>query len=643
MHAMRPTAAVSRPTPRLRRRIDSFDEQTDSELPPTPPRSITGLNTGAPKESSGLDDTMNVFSLSASLAIDGAAVGLLAWVTWRAARDRSPPNATAFAAMTAGLLFWALLSLLSEFPHEWSVGAGMAAVAQILPIVFIPAIWLVYVLGYTGRGTGLTRSRIALFVLLALPLVGAAATFEGDPSTEAVQRSLASLAGTELLLLFVVYVYAAAVFLSYGWSHGRISKAQLAAQLGAVSAPYVVGTWLDGSRIVDGVTAGLLFSGLLLAISVRRYPVLTGFPKADYVARSRVVEALQEAVVVVDWDGHILDANETAENLFDRSTRKMIGTPMGSIVDGIDDVDVSPGTTGNVTLRTTRGRRQFQFTVSAVEGDDADSEGTPVARAVLLRDVTDQRTREQRLSVLNRVLRHNVRNKLDVILAHADHVDDEVHRTAIRDSATDLSSISRKARDAEAVMTDSSGPPSPVDLAAVTREVATTAREDYPESSVSIDAPESLRITSHRTIVLRLVAELVENAIVHSMGATRVDVEVGTTAEGTPQLRVADNGPGIPDRERELLTGTGETQLEHGLGVGLWFVNWAVNQLGAELEFEQTNAEGTVVVVRFHDIDWPTDGGSLDAESETPRQTGDGRDITHNEASDPSSNATDQN
>lgn len=564
---------------------------------------------------------MNFLTLSVSLAVDVVVVALLGWVTWQVARDRSPPNATAFAVMTGGLLLWALLSLVSELPHDWSVGAGIAAIGQVLPIVFIPAIWLVYVLGYTGRGTGLTRPRIALLVLLALPLIGAAATFEGDPSTEEVQRSIASLVGVELLLLFVVYVYAAIVFLNYGWNHGRISKTQLAAQLSAVSAPYVIGTWLDGSRIIDGVTAGLFLSGVLLAISLHRYPVLTGFPKADYVARSRVVEALQEAVVVVDWDGHVLDANETAEDLFDRSTRDMIGTPMTAIVDGIDHVDLSPGTTGNAALNTTRGRRQFQFTVSAVEADDSDSGGTPVARAVLLRDVTDQRTREQRLSVLNRVLRHNVRNKLDVILAHADHVENDGHRTAIRESATDLASISRKARDAEAVMTESSGPPSPVDLAAVAREVATTARDNHPESSVSVETPETLRITSHRTIVRRLMSELVENGIVHSTDSIRVDIEVSTTVDGTPQLRVADDGPGIPVRERELLTGAGETQLEHGLGVGLWFVNWAVSQLGGELEFERASAEGTVAVVRFHDINRPTDDGSLGAESETPQPT----------------------
>ena len=94
---------------------------------------------------------------------------------------------------------------------------------------------------------------------------------------------------------------------------------------------------------------------------------------------------------------------------------------------------------------------------------------------------------------------------------------------------------------------------------------------------------------------------------------------LGTTADGTPRLCVADNGPGVPDRERELLTGAGETQLEHGLGVGLWFVNWAVNQLGAELEFEQANAEGTVVVVRFYDAKGLTDEESDQSGDTTDR------------------------
>ncbi|MDB2272312.1 MULTISPECIES: ATP-binding protein [Halorubrum] len=541
-----------------------------------------------------------LLSLGPSLAVDLVAVGLLAWVTWQTAKDRSPPNAVPFALMSGSLLLWALLSLISEFPNAWGVGSNLAAIAQVVPVVFLPAIWLVYVLGYIGRETGFTSLRGGLFVLLALPLIGAAATFEGDPTREEIRRSLASLVGTELLLLFIIYAYAAFLFLRYGWNHGRVSRTQVAIQLGAISAPYIIGGWLDGSLIIDGVTGGLLVSGVLLTVAIQRYPVLTGFPKADYVARSRVVESLQEAVVVVDWEANILDANVTAEGLFGWATRDVIGTPVSAAVDGFDVTNLSAGTTEVVSLQTTKGRRQFQYTVSDVERDTSDSDGEPVARTIVFRDVTDQRTREQRLSVLNRVLRHNARNKLDVILAHADHVEDDTHRTAIQNSASELASVSRKAREAEAVMTDSVSAPSTVDIAAVAHEVAATARDDYPDSSISVTAPERLQLTSYRTVVRRLMTELVENAIVHSDDPARVDIEVETTADDIPQLRIADNGPGIPDRERDLLTESSETQLEHGLGVGLWFVNWAVSQLGAELEFQSTGTTGTTVVVRFY-------------------------------------------
>ena len=541
-----------------------------------------------------------LLSLGLSVAVDVVAVGLLTWVTWQTAKDRSPPNAVSFALMTGSLLLWALLSLISEFPNAWGVGSNLAAIAQVIPVVFLPAIWLVYVLGYIGRETGFTLLRGALFVPLALPLIGAAATFEGDPTREEIRRSLASLVGTELFLLFIIFVYAAFLFLSYGWNHGRVSRTQVGIQLGAISAPYVIGGWLDGSSIIDGVTGGLLVSGVLLTVAIQRYPVLTGFPKADYVARSRVVESLQEAVVVVDWEANILDANVTAESLFGWTTRDVIGTPLDAAVDGFDGVDLSGGITEVVSLQTTKGRRQFQYTVSDVERDTGDSDEEPVARTIVFRDVTDQRTREQRLSVLNRVLRHNARNKLDVILAHADHVEDDTHRTAIQDSASELASVSRKAREAEAVMTDSVSAPSTVDIAAVAHEVAATARDDYPDSSISVTAPRRLQLTSYRTVVRRLMTELVENAIVHSDDPARVEIEVETTTDDIPQLRIADNGPGIPDRERDLLTESSETQLEHGLGVGLWFVNWAVSQLGAELEFQSTGPAGTTVVVRFY-------------------------------------------
>jgi signal transduction histidine kinase len=254
-----------------------------------------------------------------------------------------------------------------------------------------------------------------------------------------------------------------------------------------------------------------------------------------------------------------------------------------------------------VTLQTTRGHRQFQYSVSAVDGTGSDT--APVARAIVLRDVTDRQTREQRLAVLNRVLRHNVRNKLDVVLAHAEIVDDDELQRGIRDNARDLLALSTKAREAEQLMTASMEQPEPVDLAAVATEVVDEFTDEYPERDLTLSAPEKLTLCSHRTVLREVLAELVENALTHTDGAS-VTVTVRASRQGTAMLRVGDDGPGIPERERRILNDGTETQHEHGQGIGLWFVTWAVTQLGGELSFEENEPTGSVVAVRLYDAEY---------------------------------------
>jgi len=46
----------------------------------------------------------------------------------------------------------------------------------------------------------------------------------------------------------------------------------------------------------------------------------------------------------------------------------------------------------------------------------------------IVEDITDRKRREQRLEVLNRVLRHNLRNQIDVIRSHAEVLGEGVER-----------------------------------------------------------------------------------------------------------------------------------------------------------------------------------------------------------------------
>ncbi|WP_262342911.1 sensor histidine kinase [Haloplanus rubicundus] len=315
-----------------------------------------------------------------------------------------------------------------------------------------------------------------------------------------------------------------------------------------------------------------------------------------------MVETLQEGLVVLDWDDHVLDVNEATVELFDCPAETMIGAPIRTVIDGLDGTDLPPGATGTVALRTSNGRRQFQFSVSAVHEATTDDEDNPVARTVLFRDVTDRRTREQRLTVLNRILRHNVRNDLDVVLAYADQIGDEEIRAGVRENTASLLELSTKVRDAAEVMAESTEPPESVDLADVAHTVVDQFRADDEASDISLVCPDEVLISSHRAVIRQALSELVENSLEHTTtDSPHVEVSVREASDETVELSVADDGPGLPERERDILDAGTETQLKHGQGIGLWFVTWAVTQLGGDLQFRENDPEGSIVTIQLYE------------------------------------------
>jgi signal transduction histidine kinase len=537
------------------------------------------------------------------LGVNAVAVVLLGWTTWAAAQSREQPSAEPFIALLATLTLWVACSLGSELPLVSTVSllSTVLNLTQFGAALVLPGIWIIYALSYTGRGTGLTWRRIALLGGIAVPVVISGVVLAVGESETAVLRAIAPLIGTEILYLFGLFVYATYLLVDLGGSHPRVSNTQVVVLTAGVAAPYLTSLVGNNTALVGSTTLGLLLSGGILAVVVRRYPVMTGFPKADHVARTRVVETLQEALVVLDWDDHVLDVNEATAALFDRSATTMIGEPIRSVIDGLDDTEFPAGTTGTVALQTSKGRRQFQFSVSTVDESTSGDEDNPVARTVIFRDVTDRRTREQRLTVLNRILRHNVRNDLDVVLAYADHVDDDELRAGIREQTSDLLELSTKVRDAEAVMTATTEPPEPIDLTDVAETVVAEARADDGASDLSLVRPDELPITTHRSVVQRCLAELVENALVHAGEAPDVEVRVREAPDGGAELVVADDGPGVPERERAIIEDGTESQLEHGHGIGLWFVNWAVTQLGGELQIRRPESKGTTVRIHLYE------------------------------------------
>ncbi|WP_262180873.1 PAS domain S-box protein [Haloarcula laminariae] len=216
-------------------------------------------------------------------------------------------------------------------------------------------------------------------------------------------------------------------------------------------------------------------------------------------------------------------------------------------------------------------------------------------------DITEQKERQRRLEVLNRVLRHNLRNDLTVVLGLADELyegtDNERHRALLDrliSKAEQIASLSDRAREIERSVRRDDADTTPVEI---TDAVESVARQYGTQHglSIAVSTPDAPVMAADGRLH-RVVDELIENSLKHAGDDPTVSVEVDPSPE-TVSVTVADDGPGIPDHELDVLTGTEPiTQLSHGSGLGLWLVIWVIESYGGTVRFENT-ADGASVTL----------------------------------------------
>lgn len=206
----------------------------------------------------------------------------------------------------------------------------------------------------------------------------------------------------------------------------------------------------------------------------------------------------------------------------------------------------------------------------------------------------------QQTSILDRILRHNLRNSCNVIQAHAQMIaeestaDEEACIEKIKHHNEVLIELGEKSRALRGIVLSDSFGSQQIDLAATIRSQVVGFRESHPDAEISTDLPETLWIDTDARID-SVVYELLENAIEHNeQQSPTVDVTAGADADGTATVEITDDGPGLPDTERQVLDTGFETQMAHSQGLGLWIARTIVSRLGGEFTVTE-QSEGTTV------------------------------------------------
>lgn len=295
------------------------------------------------------------------------------------------------------------------------------------------------------------------------------------------------------------------------------------------------------------------------------------------------------------------------------------GEALCSAVDSIEeDVFVDPDRYAQFaeTLHADGEIDQFEYQVQTADGEVrwisdsvralTDDDGVVKGYRGAVIDITKRKTKQRNLErqtnlgiVLNRVLRHNLRNDISVIRGHtqlmADKLDNDTYGKTALSAIDRLIELTEKARLLDEIVADDSEPEL-ADISALIEGIVSQIRGDHPSATISLasngdEEPTAKVLPSFK----RAIQELIENAIKHSADEAIVEVTIEANPDDI-QIRLADNGPGINDQELSVLESGAETPLLHGSGLGLWLTNWIVTSQGGVIN-ATANEEGTTLSV----------------------------------------------
>lgn len=206
----------------------------------------------------------------------------------------------------------------------------------------------------------------------------------------------------------------------------------------------------------------------------------------------------------------------------------------------------------------------------------------------------------QQTSILDRILRHNLRNSCNVIQANAAMLDeglsDEQERCLDRIESHNetLIELGEKSRELRDIVLSEPPERGEIDLVAAIESQIEAVEAEYPDADIEATLPDSLRIETDPRIG-RTVYELLENAVEHNDSPSpSAEVSVRESGERVT-IEVADDGPGLPAIERKVLGRGVETQMTHSEGLGLWIARALVVRHGGEFSVSNDVPRGTTV------------------------------------------------
>lgn len=316
-------------------------------------------------------------------------------------------------------------------------------------------------------------------------------------------------------------------------------------------------------------------------------------------------ESTPDPIVVVTDEGIVTEVNDAFTRMFDVEREVVLDKH-------VTDLDVTPSeSVEKLLLRvdeavdTAADESEGTVEVTSATGDTHVTElnvdvveelGDATERIGIFRDVTGREEYQQKLErqveQLERfasVISHDLRDPLNTAQAKTRLAQRESDSEKLDELADVLDRMEGIIEDVLTLAKQGKavGETSPVDLGAVVEAAWSTI--DAPDEASLQPATELPTIDADEERLQALLENLLRNAIMHA----GPDVTIGIgSLDGRHGFYVQDDGPGIPEDERDGVFEYGHTTAEEGTGIGLAIVKQIADAHGWEVSLGESPSGG---------------------------------------------------
>jgi two-component system OmpR family sensor kinase len=138
------------------------------------------------------------------------------------------------------------------------------------------------------------------------------------------------------------------------------------------------------------------------------------------------------------------------------------------------------------------------------------------------------------------------------------------------------------------------------DLAQIAGEAAAEVAPTVGERTLRVENERPLHVVGNPDELLRAVLNLLDNAVRHTPAGSTIELRLRTEG-GAAVVEVADDGPGIPARQRSQLfdrfvrgDGPADTSLNSGSGLGLAIVKAVATSHGGSVSVTDSSQGGAL-------------------------------------------------